>query len=102
MLLAALFFLAVHGLANAVAVLKFGLPLRKLCKPVPVLGTLLCCPPCLAFWIGVGMSWTVVSPAAQMTDALWKALLLDGLAASAFSWMAHATTERLICGVEGI
>lgn len=93
------YLLAVYGLSNAIAVLKFGQPIRKVCKPVPVIGALLCCPACIAFWIGMGISVLFFSPAAPLVDVWWKAMFIDGLASSGVVWLLHVTAERLGFGV---
>jgi hypothetical protein len=95
-----LFVFAVYGLANAVAVLKFGLPIRKVCKPIPVLGLLICCPACLAFWFALGGSWGAFSPARLFVDNWWKAMVVDGLAASGGVWLLHLAAERMGHGLD--
>jgi hypothetical protein len=93
------FLLATYGLANAISVLKFGLPIRKVCKPVPVLGALICCPACIAFWLGLGGSVGALSPSAAVIDIWWKAMVVDGLMASGFTWVVHVLAEKLGHGV---
>jgi len=100
------FLLAVYGLANAVAVLKIGRYFlgtykeRRFLGRAPFLGDLLYCPPCLAFWIGVACSAWVLSPAGVYVDVRWKALVLDGLAASGAAYLLHLAAERLGHGLE--
>ncbi len=120
MLTAILFFLSVYGLANAIAVLKVGRyflgegycydpactmldhPLDKRRGPgtVPYLGDMLYCPPCLSFWIGVGFSLFIVSPAALVVYSRGAAALVDGLAACGMSYLIHVVMERTAQGVK--
>jgi hypothetical protein len=106
--------LAVYGLANAIAVLKIGRyffgqgyckaidcvhenhphELRRGLGRIPYAGDVFYCPPCIAFWIGVAGSKWVLSPAAVLVDARWKSILLDGLLASAVTYIAHVVMER--------
>lgn len=117
-----LFLLAVYGLANAIAVLKFGQlffgkgycpkpqescphkdhpkELRKCLGKIPFIGDLFYCPPCLAFWIGMAMSVWVMSPSAAFLNIAWKAMLVDGLAASASAYLLHVTAEKLSYGLD--
>lgn len=91
------FLLAVYGFANAIAVLKFGLPIRLAFTKIAFLRALVSCPPCLSFWAGMAISLLVMSPAMAICDpprAELKAALLDGLAASAFSYLTHVLMER--------
>lgn len=95
------FVMAVYGLANAIAVLKFGKYFlgtyseRKFLGKIPFLGDLFYCPPCLSFWIGMGFSWAFLSPSSEWVFVWWKAMLVDGLLASAFAYLFHLTSERL-------
>lgn len=97
----ALFVLVVYGLANAIAVLKIGryfigtVTDRKFLGRVPYLGDLLYCPPCVAFWIGMAFSWGLLSPASDWIAVWWKAMIMDGLAASGAIYLVHVTAERL-------
>jgi hypothetical protein len=124
-----LFMLSVYGLSNAVAVLKIGqfffgqghcedvgcksarhpYDKRKFLGRIPKLGDLFYCPPCLAFWIGMAFSAWVLSPAWLLMSALapdravfWKAVVMDGLAASAVTWLLHALAMRLIDGLKNL
>jgi len=111
-----LFFLAVYGAAISVAVLKLGLPLRRLAAHVPpryerklmrdgketveqrsVLMDFLSCPPCLSFWIAALFSRFAWSPSAPHLRSFpwWYAAVADGLAAVAVSWILHVITERV-------
>lgn len=102
----ALFLLAVYGFANAVAVLKIGRYLvgtagaRKGVGRIPYLGDLFYCPPCLAFWIGMAFSVWMMSPASNFCPIWWKAMLIDGFAASGSIWLFHITAERLGHGLD--
>jgi hypothetical protein len=112
----AVFLLATYGLANAIAVLKAGKPIRNLLErlaqppwewpfrkaPWRFLHALFRCPPCLAFWIGVAFSVWLLSPASAFCAERWKAVVLDGLAASAFSYLTHVTMEKMGLGVEDL
>ena len=124
-----LFLLSVYGLSNAVAVLKFGQfffgqghcddeacrslrhprDKRKFLGRIPKLGDLFYCPPCLAFWIGMACSAWILSPAwlvmvslAPERAVFWKAVILDGLTASAVTWLLHALAMRLIDGLKNV
>lgn len=110
-----IFVLAVYGLANAVAVLKIGryflgsshcrkdgcqsaghpFETRKGLGRLPYLGDLLYCPPCIGFWVGMGFSVWFLSAAAPFVQVWWKAMIIDGLSASAAAYLAHLTAERL-------
>lgn len=117
MLALVIFLLAVYGLATAVAVLKVGRYFlgtgycgekdcakeghphekRKSVGRIPYFGDLFYCPPCLSFWIGMAVSWWVVSPAVLMGVLRgWKSTVTDGLAACAVSWLLHILALRLI------
>lgn len=111
----AIFVLAVYGLANAVAVLKIGRyffgqgyckaidcihekhphELRRGPGRIPYAGDVFYCPPCIAFWIGMAGSRWILSPAAGLVGAGWKSVLLDGLLASAVTYIAHVVMERV-------
>lgn len=98
----AVFIFAVYGMANAIAVLKFGHPIRTAFGKVPVLSTLVKCPPCLSFWIGMAVSAFVLSPAAQICPAGWRSILLDGLSASGLVWLIHVAAERTSFGLDDL
>lgn len=124
-----LLILSVYGLANAVAVLKIGQFIfgqghckfaecrhprhpyekRKFLGRIPKLGDLFYCPPCLAFWFGMAFSVWIFSPAWLVWSALgldravfWKAVVLDGLVASAVTWLLHALAMRLAAGSDDL
>lgn len=67
---------------------------------IPYVGDLFYCPACLSFWIGMAASNWVLSPATLVCAAGWRTVLLDGLAASAASWLLHVAAMRLAHGVE--
>lgn len=96
-----LFFLAVYGAANAIAVLKFGQYFigtwdrRKFLGKIPIVGDLLYCPPCLSFWIGGVFSLWMFSPSSPFIGRAESAAFVDGLAASAVSYLIHLAAERL-------
>lgn len=110
-----LFFLAVYGLASALTVLKFGRyffgtvqcdkkecqqkghpkETRKFLGKIPFFGDIFYCPPCISFYLGMIFSVFLFSPSRGLVPVWWKAMLLDGLAAVAFSYLAHVTAERL-------
>lgn len=100
------FIMAVYGLSNAIAVLKFGRYFlgtfgeRKFLGKVPVLGDLFYCPPCLAFWIGMAGSAWFLSPAHEWIPVWWKAMIVDGLMASAAAYLFHVIAERLGHGLD--
>lgn len=94
------FVAAVYGLANAIAVLKAGAPIRAACSKVPVLSDFVKCPPCLSFWIGMAVSAWVLSPAAQVCAPGWRSILVDGLAASGIVWLLHVAAERTAFGID--
>lgn len=110
------FIFAIYGLANALAVLKVGQFLfgtshckKKICTvpehpkektrkglgKIPYLGDLFYCPPCLAFWFGMGLSRLGISPSSLAMDVWWKAMIVDGLLASGVIWILHLVAERL-------
>ena len=100
------FVLAVYGLANAIAVLKFGRYFlgthsdRKFLGKLPFLGDLLYCPPCLAFWLGMAGSAFLISPSAEWVGIWWKAMIVDGLVASACAYFGHLIAEKLSHGLD--
>jgi hypothetical protein len=116
----AIFLLAVYGLSNAIAVLKIGRyflgegycheegcpsprhpkDLRKGLGRIPYLGDLFYCPPCLAFWLGMGASHFMLSPAAAFVAVPWKGMVADGLAASAAAWIVYTWTEKNALGTK--
>lgn len=67
---------------------------------IPYIGDLFYCPACLSFWIGMAASVWFFSPASQVCHVPWKATLLDGLMASAASWLFHMAAMKLGQGVE--
>lgn len=114
--IAALWFvLASYGLANAIAVLKLGQPLRSLARKIPPSyvrikkakdGTqeeeprslwldLVGCPPCIGFWIGLALSWYAFSPASVFVHRHLLASVVDGLVASAACYLLHGLAERI-------
>ncbi len=117
-----LFLMSVHALATAIAVLKIGrfifgkghcdqkecLALghpkehRRFLGRIPYVGDLFYCTPCLAFWIGMAASAYVVSPARRVCPFWWQAMIMDGLAACAVSWILFLVAARLAQGVDGI
>lgn len=100
------FVMAVYGLANAIAVLKFGQYFlgtwdkRKLPGKIPVLGDMLYCPPCLSFWIGMACSYWFFSPAQAFVGLGWKAMVVDGLVACAAAYILHLVAERVCHGFD--
>lgn len=117
---ALLFFAAVYGLANAIAVLKFGRLLfgigyceedgcpspshpkdkRKILGKIPVIGDVFYCPPCVAFWVGMALSWFFFSMSIEIVGMKWRAMIVDGLAASGVVYMIHLAAERLGRGLK--
>jgi hypothetical protein len=115
-----IFVFAIYGLANAIAVLKIGQyfigtshcskkdcaslghpkETRKGLGRIPYLGDMLYCPPCLSFWFGMAMSRFVVSPASTVMAGSWVSMVVDGLIASAVSYLLHLTAERLGQGTD--
>ncbi len=108
MLALVVFLMAVYGLANALTVLKFGRYFfgtwkkedRKFLGKIPFFGDIFYCPPCISFYIGMAVSIWFLSPSRVMVPIWWKAAILDGLAAVAFSYLAHATAEKLTHGLD--
>lgn len=105
-LTAALFIFSIYGLANAIAVLKIGryfigtFENRKFLGRIPYVGDLFYCPPCLAFWIGMGVSRLGLSPAAFVLGIWWKVMIVDGLFASGVIYLLHLVAERLGDGLD--
>lgn len=97
-----IFFLAVYGLANAIAVLKTRVIAEKLFGKIPVLKDLIKCPPCLAFWIGMAFSLTIFSPSIEWSPNRGSAMVVDGLACCGLTWLLHVTAERLAFGLTDI
>jgi hypothetical protein len=73
---------------------------RKGLGRIPYVGEMFYCPACLSFWIGMATSIWIVSPAIQVCSIAWKAMLLDGLAACAASWLLHVAAMRITSGTE--
>jgi len=121
-----IFLLSVHGLATAISVLKVGRWIfgigycdgkscsctlgcsaaghpyehRKFLGKVPKLGDLFYCSACLAFWIGMGVSWKILSPTRAVCSIWWQAMVLDGLMACAVSWMLFLVAKKLEQGLD--
>lgn len=99
-----LFLLAVFGLANAVATLKIGELIRgtpehpKRFGRIPFFGKAFFCPTCLAFWIGMIFSHFFLSPSSHVMGDGWRAVIIDGLAASGAVYLIHLIAERLYQG----
>lgn len=102
MLTLVIFWMAVYGLANAVAILKVGTPVRWITDKIPGISHLFHCPTCLSFWIGMAFSLWILSPCSQVCPSSVKTIVMDGLAASAFSYVAHVTMERVGLGLDSI
>lgn len=105
--------LAIYGLANAIAVLKAGKPIRFFFEYLHLntknswlkafwsfWHTLFKCPTCLSFWIGMATSYWVVS----LMDVLIKEravwVVADGLVFCATSWILHVVMTRLGYGID--
>ena len=123
-----IFLLAIYGLASALTVLKFGRYFfgvgycgggdcpdekcpkeaarkgskehRRFLGRLPFFGDIFYCPPCISFYLGMAMSVFILSPSKDLVPVWWKAMLLDGLAAVAFSYLAHAAAEKLTHGLD--
>lgn len=115
-----IFLMAVHGLATAISVLKIGKFIfgegyceekdcpssrhphdrRKFLGRIPKLGDLFYCTACLSFWIGMAISWRVLSPARAVCGVWWQAMVLDGLMACAFSWVLFLVAKKLEQGLD--
>jgi hypothetical protein len=115
-----IFLMSVHGLATAIAVLKIGRhilgegyctkegcsspghphELRKFIGRIPRIGDLFYCTPCLSFWIGMGFSWKVLSPARAVCPVWWQAMVLDGLMACAVSWLLFLVAKKTEQGLD--
>jgi len=115
-----IFLMAVHGLATAISVLKIGkyffgegycekkdcsapkhpLDLRKFLGRIPKMGDLFYCTACLSFWIGMGVSWRVLSPASAVCPVWWQAMVLDGLMACAVSWILFLVAKKIEQGLD--
>lgn len=104
--------LAVYGLANAIAVLKAGAPLRVFLEACELGSTgalrwfwcfwktLFKCPPCLSFWIGMACSYWVFSISAGFVKVWWMAIPVDGFIVCGTSWLLHLAAERLGHGLD--
>lgn len=115
-----IFLMSVHGLATALSVLKIGryifgqgycdkvecaaprhpLEHRKLLGRIPKVGDLFYCTACLSFWIGMAVSWKILSPASLVCSVWWQAMLLDGLMACAVSWILFVVVRKLEQGLD--
>jgi hypothetical protein len=73
---------------------------RKGLGRIPYIGEMFYCPACLSFWIGMATSVWIVSPAVQVCQVWWKAMLLDGFMACAASWLLHVIAMRMTKGIE--
>lgn len=105
--------LAVYGLANAIAVLKAGKPLRTWLESREIRsrrkwakwfwqfwGSLFKCPPCLSFWIGMAASTWVLSITSGLIQDRWLVTLSDGFILCATSYFLHLFAERLGHGLD--
>lgn len=115
-----IFLMSVHGLATAIAVLKIGKHIfgegycpkegcpserhpyehRKFLGRIPKVGDLFYCTPCLAFWIGMGASFGIMSPSREVCSIWWQAMVLDGLMACATSWLLFLVAKKLEHGLD--
>jgi hypothetical protein len=73
---------------------------RKFVGKLPFFGDIFYCPPCISFYIGMAVSVWFLSPSSLVVPIWWKAMVLDGLSAVAFSYLAHVTAERLTHGLD--
>jgi hypothetical protein len=73
---------------------------RKGLGRIPYVGETFYCPACLSFWIGMAASVWIISPAAQVCQLWWKAMLLDGLMACGTSSLLHAVSMRMMSGIK--
>lgn len=90
------FILACYGMANALAVLHFGAQFRSIMSRLSSwTGAMAQCPSCLSFWIGMGISVVAISPSSQFIRSSAVSAFIDGLVASAASWIIHIVTERI-------
>lgn len=71
---------------------------RKFLGKLFFIGDIFYCPPCISFYLGMAASVWFLSPASQVVGIWWKAMIVDGLVAVAFSYLAHALTEKLTHG----
>lgn len=107
--------LAVYGLANAIAVLKAGKPIRTFFEFLETSTrnswlkafwtfwhTLFKCPTCLSFWIGMATSYWVLSITKGLITDGWMVVVADGLILSATSYLLHVTAERLGYGIASL
>lgn len=105
--------LAVYGLANAIAVLKAGYPIRRFFETLELKTTnkwlkgfwgfwktLFKCPPCLSFWFGMAGSCWVLSITRGLIEPWWQAMVVDGFILCATSWLLHLVAERLGHGLD--
>lgn len=105
------FSIVVYGLATSIAVLHAGKvlvrdPLNWIAARIWILKPLaavVCCPACLAFWIGLCLSAADISPihglfGSRYADVL--SLSCDGFFALGSTWLLHVTAEKLGHGLE--
>lgn len=105
--------LAVYGLANAIAVLKAGKPIRFFLEYLHLStrnswlktfwnfwSTLFKCPTCLSFWIGMATSYWAVPLTNGLIKEWWLVVIADGLILSATTWILHVVTTRLGYGID--
>ena len=105
--------LAVYGLANAIAVLKAGYPIRTLFETLETKArnkwvkgfwgfwrVLFKCAPCLSFWLGMAGSAWVLSITKELIPDWRMAMVVDGLIVCGTSWLIHLTAERLGHGLD--
>ena len=91
-----LFLSVVYGCAISIAELKVGKPLRSFLSETPILKDLVRCPPCLSFWIALGVSYFVYSPLSALPLAQWQSMFLEAFAALAFSDTLHVIITKIL------
>lgn len=104
-----LYVLATYGFGTTVAVLKIGdvlirRPLAWLAARMCVfkpLAALVCCPPCLALWGGLGLSIKGFSPARMVwPSAPWMFAIVDAFGAAGATWLLHVLAEKVSKGLD--
>jgi len=73
---------------------------RKFLGRIPFFGDIFYCPPCISFYIGMAFSAFILSPSRALVPIWWKAMIMDGLAAVAFSYFVHVLVEKLSHGLD--
>jgi hypothetical protein len=67
--------------------------LRDMLKPIPLIGTLIKCPMCLGFWVGIG--WCLLGLSPMNGLGFFVDLMMAGFIASGSCWIIRVILFNL-------